>query len=342
MEERPRPRPRRAYSVPAAARGASWPFGPDVYRWQPLVEQQLRAVAATRRLDPSLTPELVLAVIDAESVGDPLAVSSADAIGLMQVLPSTFAELMGDGDPFDPELNVRAGILYLNFALAWQQGDVEWALAAYHAGPTASARARAGEEALYDVTLDYVETVVDYRDRALLYRGLAPPVPPPAPNVRDWLRPPEVQVAAVVQTTGNGPTPGPTDAKPGAPAVSLANQFRDGTTAASAPAPPDRFSAASGEPADSHAPAEPTAPAKAPVVEASATVSATSTPTATPTLTPSATPSATSSATLTATPSATQTPSPTRAAASSPSAGTAATGISPTATAGVARAAGAR
>jgi hypothetical protein len=341
VEDHPRPRPRRAYPVPVAARAASWPFGPNVYRWQPLVEQQLRAVAATRRLDPSLTPELVLAVIDAESVGDPLAVSSADAIGLMQVLPSTFAEIMGDGDPFDPELNVRAGILYLNFALAWQQGDVEWALAAYHAGPTASARARAGEEALYDVTLDYVETVVDYRDRALLYRGLAPPVPPPAPNVREWLRPPEMQVAAVVQTAGSGPTPGPADAKPNQAAAPTAGQSPPGVAADSAPPTPDRFSAPRVELAGGHAPGEPTVSAKAPAVEASPTPSATSTPTATHTPTPSATASPTGSATPSATPSPTQTPNPTRAATSATPA-TAATGAPPTATGTVARAAGAR
>jgi hypothetical protein len=306
------------------------------------VEQQLRAVAATRRLDPALTPELVLAVIDAESLGDPLAVSSADAIGLMQVLPSTFAEVMGDGDPFDPELNVRAGILYLNFALAWQQGDVEWALAAYHAGPTASARARAGEEALFDVTLDYVETVVDYRDRALLYRGLAPPVPPPAPNVREWLRPPEVQVAAVVQTAGSGPTPGPTAAKAGAPAAALADQSQPGAPAASAPAPPDQFSAPRVELAGGHAPTEPAASAKAAPADASPTATATSTPTATHTPTPSATASPTASATPSATASPTQTPNPARAASTSATPATATTGATPTAAGAVARAAGAR
>src|SRR5439155_15997162 len=153
-------------------------FGPNVYRWQPLVEQQLRTLRATRRLDPAITPELVLAMISAESVGDPLAVSPADAVGLMQVLPSTFAELMGDADPFDPELNMRAGSLYLSLALAAHGGDVEWALAGYNAGIGASRRARAGEEDLWDETLDYVETVIELRDRATRLRGSAPPPPP--------------------------------------------------------------------------------------------------------------------------------------------------------------------
>ena len=63
-------------------------------------------------------------VVAAESLGDPEAVSHANAVGLMQVLPSTFADYYPDGDPFDPILNLRAGMRYLNTALLEHDGDV--------------------------------------------------------------------------------------------------------------------------------------------------------------------------------------------------------------------------
>ena len=61
----------------------------------------------------------------------------------MQLLPSTFRDLMGDADVFDPQLNVRAGILFLHRLLAQHQGALDWALVAYNAGPD---RRRAGPD----------------------------------------------------------------------------------------------------------------------------------------------------------------------------------------------------
>ncbi len=78
-------------------------------------------------------PPLILAVIQAESAGDPLAVSRAGAQGLMQLMPETAAQL-GVSDPFDPAQNIMAGTRYLRQLLDRYRGDVRLALASYNWG----------------------------------------------------------------------------------------------------------------------------------------------------------------------------------------------------------------
>lgn len=78
---------------------------------------------------------LVKAVVHAESSFNPEAVSSAGAIGLMQLMPATAADL-GLKNPFDPKENVRGGIRYLRTLLGIFKNDLPLALAAYNAGLT--------------------------------------------------------------------------------------------------------------------------------------------------------------------------------------------------------------
>jgi soluble lytic murein transglycosylase-like protein len=90
-----------------------------------------RSVAASSSAPPTA---LIRAVIMTESAFDPLAVSSAGAQGLMQLMPATSAEL-GVSDAFDPRENIMAGVQYLSSLLAAQKGNVKLALASYNAGP---------------------------------------------------------------------------------------------------------------------------------------------------------------------------------------------------------------
>lgn len=80
----------------------------------------------------------IRAVLRVESAGDVRAVSSAGAMGLMQVMPDTWAGLRtrhGLGrDPYDPRDNILAGTAYLREM--WDRyGNVAAMLAAYNAGP---------------------------------------------------------------------------------------------------------------------------------------------------------------------------------------------------------------
>lgn len=123
---------------------------------QPRVEQRLRQQPADLRLGtetdaaaqrilhavhcestkhPMLRdrPQLVLAVIDVESAFDPFAVSSAGAVGLMQVMPFWPRELgLSIRDLLDVELNVRMGTSILAYYLTREDGDYRRALARYN------------------------------------------------------------------------------------------------------------------------------------------------------------------------------------------------------------------
>lgn len=80
--------------------------------------------------------DLLASVVKAESNGNAHAVSPKGAQGLMQLMPSTAADL-GVQDTFRPEDNVRGGSAYLDWLLKRYNDNVALALAAYNAGPAA-------------------------------------------------------------------------------------------------------------------------------------------------------------------------------------------------------------
>jgi soluble lytic murein transglycosylase-like protein len=78
-------------------------------------------------------PRLAMAIIRAESNFNPGAISPKNAQGLMQLIPET-AERFNVKKPFDPEQNIRGGLSYLRWLLAYFQGNIPLVAAAYNAG----------------------------------------------------------------------------------------------------------------------------------------------------------------------------------------------------------------
>jgi soluble lytic murein transglycosylase-like protein len=93
------------------------------------LDQVVREASNKNRLDP----DFVSSVIMAESNFKTHAVSKKGALGLMQLMPSTAAQL-GVADPFDPKANVEAGAAHLSALLDLYNNDPIKALAAYNAG----------------------------------------------------------------------------------------------------------------------------------------------------------------------------------------------------------------
>lgn len=76
-----------------------------------------------------LSPHLVLAVMASESNFDPWAVSPKNAQGLMQLIPDTAARFKVKRIA-DPVQNIRGGMAYLRWLMAYFQGDLSLVLAA--------------------------------------------------------------------------------------------------------------------------------------------------------------------------------------------------------------------
>ena len=129
----------------------------------------------------SISPRLALAIARAESNFEPAARSPKNAVGVMQLIPET-AERFNVKNSLDPTENVRGGVTYLRWLLAYYRGRVALAAAAYNAGEGAVDRYRGVPP--FPETRDYVKRVLDSfgaeehpYDAKLV--GPSPAVPPP-------------------------------------------------------------------------------------------------------------------------------------------------------------------
>jgi soluble lytic murein transglycosylase-like protein len=86
-----------------------------------------------------LAPHLVLAFMATESNFDAFAISPKNAQGLMQLLPGT-AQRFGVKSLLDPAQNIRGGMAYLRWLMAYFEGDLRLVAAAYNAGERAVER----------------------------------------------------------------------------------------------------------------------------------------------------------------------------------------------------------
>lgn len=129
----------------------------------------------------------IRAVLRAESAGDVRAISSAGAMGLMQIMPDTWAVLrvryqLGR-NPYDPHDSIMAGAAYLREM--WDRyGNVVAMLAAYNVGPARYDEHRSTGHPLPAETRAYVAALAPILGGAAASEA-TPSAPPPPPDWRD-------------------------------------------------------------------------------------------------------------------------------------------------------------
>jgi soluble lytic murein transglycosylase-like protein len=107
-----------------------------------------------------VSPELLHAVVQAESAYNPKAKSHAGAMGLMQLMPAT-AERYGVANAWDPNQNLSGGARYLRDLLDMFNNNLRLALAAYNAGEGA-VKKYGNRIPPYPETRNYVTKVIDF------------------------------------------------------------------------------------------------------------------------------------------------------------------------------------
>lgn len=215
-------RPARRYAILLLAGVLAFSTGPAV------TLAQSAPVARTVAADPQgghiaeasqrfgIPEHWIRAVLRAESAGDVRAISSAGAIGLMQVMPDTWAGLrvryrLGR-NPYDPRDNILAGTAYLREM--WDRyGNVAAMLAAYNAGPGRYDEHRATGRPLPAETRAYVAALAPAVGGAVAAGVLEEQSAPP-PDWRDAplfvMRLSDRRAADSVQTIGTSGDARPT------------------------------------------------------------------------------------------------------------------------------------
>lgn len=214
-------RPSRRYAVLLLAVALALPAGPTVTVAQsaPVMRpaadpHRAHITEASQRF--GIPEHWIRAVMRAESAGDVRAISTAGALGLMQVMPDTWAGLrvryrLGR-DPYDPRDNILAGTAYLREM--WDRyGNVAAMLAAYNAGPGRYGEHRATGRPLPAETRAYVPALAPALGGAVA-AGTPEKQSAPPPDWRDAplfvMRPSDRRSADPVQTIGTSGDARPT------------------------------------------------------------------------------------------------------------------------------------
>lgn len=143
-------------STPSSQIEQRWPVEALIARL-PQKRQQVAQLLAGLAPEYGVLPQFALAIGLTESALDPGALSPKSAMGVMQLIPAT-AERFNVTRPYDPEQNIRGGLKYLRWLLAYFEGDIALAAAAYNAGEGAVERYRGVPP--YRETQAYVERIL--------------------------------------------------------------------------------------------------------------------------------------------------------------------------------------
>jgi soluble lytic murein transglycosylase-like protein len=131
--------PQPALSLPKGLASETWVKTP--VSLTPLTPAEMTQMLARAGAAHNIDADLLASVVQAESAGNPFAVSRAGAQGLMQLMPSTACQL-NVHNSFQPEENIGGGTAYLDQLLTRYDPNndargLALAVAAYNAGPAA-------------------------------------------------------------------------------------------------------------------------------------------------------------------------------------------------------------
>lgn len=150
----------------------------DVSLWQLAYPRAFWAEVKEQAERYGVDPLLALAIMREESRFDPEALSTARAVGLMQVMPTTASGVLGSrvtpSRLMNPQLNIRTGVAYLGGLLRRFDGSIPLAVAAYNSGPGGVRRVRslaATDVDRFVMSLPYAETRA-YTERVLQSYGI--------------------------------------------------------------------------------------------------------------------------------------------------------------------------
>ena len=144
-------------ATPLFATGLRAPGSQTPVDYQKIAPRNILALVQKMAPQYQIDPQLALAIIAAESNFNPQALSPKNAQGLMQLIPET-SERFNIKNPYDPAQNIRGGLTYLRWLLAYFEGDIALVAAAYNAGEGTVERYRGVPP--YKETRAYVQRIL--------------------------------------------------------------------------------------------------------------------------------------------------------------------------------------